>query len=399
MKMTIPPPIHPSTRSRPTSASSHVKRPSDFADTFHAQHPIRHQSHGLTESVSEKSWESEGYSNSYHSDVRSSTDTYASTIPSIEDFDKDLAPFEVPDDASLSGTDSALPSSPREFAAYFPSTRRITIKHDDSTLDGNMNLRLDTVANMSDGSKADLTLFHLRMRDLKRREFSLRRYCRDSGSEVCHSTRISHQTTYARRPGFQRSMSNALSSLRSKSENKSVTTASLATHDSGYDSMSDDDGQIDLRPQTPRQSDDALAQMNTVLLSFTNYAHLEVARRGSKSSVRYEFEYWGDRYIWRRAAKTSGSFREVSFHLVNTATGASIAHIIPVPLSPSESREEEAKGGYVKTVQSIGEKRLTMIIRWVPPCSMWISDEGVLNKPLDVAEYVPTFDSFPQNTG
>ncbi len=105
----------------------------------------------------------------------------------------------------------AMASTPRNFATYFPSADRVTICHDDSTLDGNMNLRLDTTIHTQSGERRQLTLFHLRMRDLKTRDFSLRRYCRDSGREVCHSKRrvqpLSEQ-------GIKGYFSNALASLR-----------------------------------------------------------------------------------------------------------------------------------------------------------------------------------------
>lgn len=32
---------------------------------------------------------------------------------------------------------------------------------------------------------------------------------------------------------------------------------------------------------------------------------------------------------------------------------------------------------------------LTSLLSWVPPCSMWIADESILDQSLDVAEYVP----------
>ena len=296
------------------------------------------------------------------------SESYGSSISSIEDLEDDLPPFDVPDDRQEAFSPTVLASSPEDFALYFPSTQRMSIRHDDTTMDGNMNLRVDTAARTLDGGKVDLTLFHLRMHDLKRREFSLRRYCRDSGREVCHSSRKYSKPSVMRRPGLQRSMGNALSSLRSKSDTRTPTLASLKRHDSGYDSMPEvdvDEEEDDSRSQRPSGS--IPLPTNTTLLEFSNYTHLEVKRRGAKSSKKYEVEYWGTKYVWRRVSVRSGTFKEAQYHLVNTKTSATLAHIVPIPLSNFELREEEAKGG------------------WVPPCSMFF-EEQVLEGPTDLAE-------------
>jgi hypothetical protein len=106
-----------------------------------------------------------------------------------------------------------------------------------------------------------------------------------------------------------------------------------------------------------------------VTLEFSNYAHVNVRRRGAKGSKRYDFGYWGTSYFWKRMVKKGGEFREVSYHLVNENTMSIVAHIVPEPMTPAQAEEESLKGG------------------WVPPCSLWISDEGVLNAGLtDVAD-------------
>lgn len=295
-------------------------------------------------------------------DPQVSVETYASTVASEEDLDDDLDPFDLPEYENESlGRISAVPSTPPDFAEYFPSTRRLNIKHDDATLDGNMNLRVDTEIRGSEGRRVDLTLFHLRMHDLKNREFSLRRYCRDSGREVCHSSRKYSKPATPRRPGLQRSMSNALSTFRSKSENKMTTTTSLKRADSGYESLSDEESNTEATSRSSVGQSTLPLPTNTTRLEFSNYAHVDVKCRGAKSSKRYEYEYWGTNYAWKRTASRTGSFREVSFNLVDTKTSKSIAHIVPAALTLAESREEDAKGG------------------WVPPCSLWISDERISN--------------------
>ncbi|KAL9025608.1 MAG: hypothetical protein Q9196_005596, partial [Gyalolechia fulgens] len=303
-------------------------------------------------------------------DARSLAETYASTVPSIEDLDQDLPPFDLPDYSDEPLPSTTVPSTPREFAEYFPSGRKLLIKHDDSTLDGNMNLRVDTEIREPGRPRLDLTLFHLRMHDLKNREFSLRRYCRDSGREVCHSTRKYTKPAAISRPGLQRSMSSALSSLRGKSDSKTATKASLKRQDSGYDSMSSDG---DLSEEAVNQSPKSRSiqlPTNTTQLEFANYAHLDVKRRGAKTSKRYEFEYWGTHYSWKRVAVRMGHFKEVSYHLVDTDTAATVAHIVPATMTTSESQEEEARGG------------------WVPPCMMWISDAKIISGLSDVADVI-----------
>ena len=345
-------------QSRSTASTDYSGRPS-----------IKHYQ-TTSHQYSKPGWEDVSIQDVYE-DPRSSVETYASTVASIDDLPDldDLPPFEVPAYHQDALAPTAFPSSPSEFAELFPSVSKMCIRHDDSTLDGNMNLRVDTQVQASEGQRVDLTLFHLRMHDLKNREFSLRRYCRDSGREVCHSSRKYTKPAVISRPGLQRSMSSALSSIRNKSESKNATKTSLKRHDSGYDSMSDNEEPKDAtRPSSKSRS--IPLPTNTTQLDFSNYAHVDVKRRGAKSSKRYEFEYWGTNYAWKRVAVRMGTFKEISYHLVNTETSATVAHIVPATMTAAEAREEDAKGG------------------WIPPCLMWISDERIIKGRTDVAEYV-----------
>lgn len=296
---------------------------------------------------------------------RASVDTYASTVASEDDLD-DEPFFDVPDESNDRFISTAIPSTPPDFAEFFPSTRRLQIKHDDSTLDGNMNLRIDTEVRAPEGHRVDLTLYHLRMHDLKNREFSFRRYCRDSGREVCHSSRKYTKPGAIRTPGLQRSMSNALSTLRSKSESKSSTKTSLQRSDSGYGSLVEED--LDVQNVSPKGRNSIPLPTNTTHLEFSNYAHIDIKRRGTKSSKRYEFEYWGTKYAWKRLERKLGKVKEVSYHLVDTEYSHTIAHIVPDVLTGAELLMEEAKGG------------------WIPPCSLWISDRRTAQGSTDVAE-------------
>ena len=315
------------------------------------------------------SWDEVQSPNLGHPDPKVSAETYASTTSSIEDLGDGLPQFELPENSDYPSEtlpSTALTASPEEFAEYFPSTQKLSIRHDDTTMDGNMNLRIDTKARTLDGGTIDLQLFHLRMHDLKRREFSLRRYSRDSGREVCHSSRKYTKPSVIRRPGLQRSMSNALSSLRSKSESRTPTMMSLKRDDSGYGSLNEGDSE-DIASQSPRAPSSVPVPTNTTQLEFSNYTHLEVKRRGAKTYKRYELEYWGTKYAWNRTVDRSSHFEQVSYHLINTKTSIPLAHIVHTPLNESEQREETAKGG------------------WVPPYDMFL-EESVLDRSTELAE-------------
>jgi len=107
---------------------------------------------------------------------------------------------------------------------------------------------------------------------------------------------------------------------------------------------------------------------NTTKLEFSNYAQVDVKRCGTKNHKRYEFEYWGSNYVWKRSYTKGSAGKSISFHLIKDDSGPPIAHIVPELRSPSQISAEEEAGG------------------WVPPCSMWISYEKVLSALTDVAE-------------
>ena len=348
-----------------SECSNDSNRTKSTAPTVYSVKPsLRHFDTDISQLKATKEW-AESFACAPQ-DPRSSAVSYASTIASEEDIDEqDFAYEEPPDYHYEAYTPTAYSSTPQEFAEYFPSTRRLCLHHDD-TIDGNMNLRVDTEARTGSGRKVDLTLFHLRMHDLKTRDFSLRRYCRDSGREVCHSSRKYTKPASRKRPAFQRSVSNAFASLRPKTGDKSVK--SLTRQDSGYESMKDLD-HIDHTDDSLHSATKNLPiPTNTTMLEFSNYAHVELKRRGAKSSKRYEFEYWGTSYFWRRSVRKCGSTKEISYHLFASKSNDAVAHIVPEPMSPHEQEEEERKGG------------------WVPPSSMWISDPKVINAQSDIAE-------------
>ncbi|KAF3922799.1 hypothetical protein AA313_de0208612 [Arthrobotrys entomopaga] len=265
----------------------------------------------------------------------------------------------------------AKPSTPPLFAHLFPSTRRLTIKHDDSA-DGNMNLRIDTDMSHSSEPARLITLFHMKMNNLKNRDMVLRRYGRECGREVVNFRRKYAKPTSSR-PKLERSGSKLMNSLMGKSEPKDRT---LARQDSGYESGEDEDEEFsDVEQKAPTAVDQTSHGIptNTTMLEFSNYAHVDLKRRGSKGSKRYEFEYWGKHYTWKRKITVYGQEESCSYYLINTATNNIIAHIRPDNLSPNEVAEEQAKGGFV------------------PPSTMWLCDDtedSVIGSMCDVADVV-----------
>lgn len=302
-------------------------------------------------------------------DYRESLETYASTEPSeYDELSDDEADFELLDFSDEEYQSDALPATPREFADLFPSARRMDIRHDDSTMDGNMNLRVDTqVESQCSKQKRNITLFHLKMQDLKSRDFSLRRYCRDSGREVCHSVRKYQTPLSERRPSFTKSFSSAVAQFRKHPEHNVDGSEGPRRHDSGYGSIFDEGYEGKLKPRR-RMGQKPRLPTNTMKLEFANYAHVDVKRRGASISKAYEFEYWGFSYSWVRNVKRVGTLEEVSYHLLRNDKTSSLAHIIPVPLTTAQTEEEALKGG------------------WVAPCSMWIKDEDIFEALPDVAE-------------
>jgi hypothetical protein len=297
----------------------------------------------------------------YTADAGSSSATYASTVSSSDDLPKQPRYEVAVADRQEVFPSSAIPSNPASFADLFPSARRLLIRHDDSTLDGNMNLRVDTMLMRGDRMvlqpQKEVTLFHLRMHDLRSRVFSLRRYCRDSGREVCHCRRLS-QPAPSLVPVLRRSWS-VLSSLRPGSSGKGSVF-------NRYSFAADEDAANDENNDAINNSE---TLSSTMLLEFSNYARVELSRTGVSPLKRYEFEYWRTRYQWRRESRREGAFKEISYYLVNLDTAKVVAHIVPEVLTPTEMIEEESKGG------------------WVPPCSLWISDSSAYEKMHDIAEY------------
>jgi len=310
---------------------------------------------------------------------RSSAETYKSEAsqedlfeePEVYDPEYDVPEYQINEEVES----NTRPSTTLDFADFFPTSRKLYIRHDDTTWDGNMNLRVDTEDTHSK-HKANVQLFHMKLQDLKNRDFSLRRYERSSGREVCHSSR-KYLKPSEQRPGLTRSMSNAFANIaRTKPDfkrtNSTASTQSSRSEtparrqDSGYGSTPEEDDEVG-EFMSEKQSS-AKISTNTTKLEFSNYAQIDVKRCGAKSSKRYEFEYWGSTYTWKRVTEKDGAGKAVSYHLFKGESSRAVAHIVPEMRSLHQIEVEEAAGG------------------WVPPCFMWISDKSVLEALTDVAE-------------
>ncbi|KAF2637452.1 hypothetical protein P280DRAFT_472157 [Massarina eburnea CBS 473.64] len=305
--------------------------------------------------------------------ARSSVETYASTSAEdvADDFD-DMPEYAVPHYHHEPLPHDAIPTTSRDFADLFPTSKRISIRHDDSTIDGNMNLRVDTQVEDYHHKKQNYTLFHLRMHDLRTREFSLRRYCRESGREVCHSIRKYKTPTSEKRPVLQRASTALAGLMMHKPDSRPNTAVGLKRSDSGYASIHSATDDRDSRPKTAGcTAGHALMPTNTVKLEFSNYAHLDVKRRGAKSGKRYAFEYWGYDYSWKRFVSKEHDLESVAYYLVRSDDEKlPLAHISPVRLTHDQAREEAARGG------------------WIPPCYMRITDEVILKANSDLSDIV-----------
>jgi len=303
-------------------------------------------------------------------DPRTSVDTYASSSEEELELEDDYPEYEVPAYTQEVMPTDAIPTTPKDFSDLFPSSRKLYIRHDDSTLDGNMNLRVDTQAGTSSGTKQNFILFHLRMHDLRNREFSLRRYCRESGREVCHSIRKYQKSPADKMPALQKSFSSVFATLRHKTDARPSTASGLKRSDSGYDSLHGIDEDGERVEQASHLKNHSSLPTNTIKLEFSNYAHVDVKRRGARSHKRYLFEYWGMNYTWRRLSKRDGDTEMVSYHLFAGDSDQKLACIVPMRLTPAQAREETARGG------------------WIPPCYMRICDEKLTKAGQDVSDVV-----------
>lgn len=322
----------------------------------------------------------------YHEDLspatslcpRSSVDTYSSRASYEEEEDLELDDaIEYPEIPPLPvyrheiEEANVRPSTPEDFAALFPSMNKLIIRHDDLTPDGNMNLRVDTV--IPGRRRKTIQLFHLRMRDLNKRDFSLRRYCRESGREVCNSKRKYVDPTESRRSNLPRSVSTAMKTLTGRPTLRRIPTSGSLFSPRSRPGTSHSTAVADDEFTHSFEQSLVLEQKhkahpvpsNTIKLEFSNYARVDIHRHGHKVK-KYEFEWWEHKYTWRRVVDKLTA--TISFHLFCDGHNSPVAHIVPETRTPNQIAIDEEAGG------------------WIPPYHMWISDQSLINVRTDVAE-------------
>ncbi|KAF7559819.1 hypothetical protein G7046_g4326 [Stylonectria norvegica] len=371
-------------QARPFAAASSVSSVATYDSIYSEMEPLRRDVGLNGESEADSDSASSSGSDDDDEDDEGEQDPerdYVLSDPAADNIPPVLPPYR----GTPTSSSPVRPSTPNDFARLFPSLDRLAIRHDDLTPDGNMNLRVDTIVPMSHGRRPlAMQLFHLRMHDLARREFSMRRYCRDSGREVCSAKRAYAEAPAvatavdAARPALRRSVSSALRSVTTPFHRSSTATSLFKRpgSSSGMSSQAGDNASVwsgshhssELSHAAAPKPKPRLVPTNRIKLEFSNYAHVDVARRGGKAGKRYEFEWWGHTYAWKRVLDKN--LDVVSFHLVRDGHGAPIAHIVPEMRSPNQVLNDEMAGA------------------WVTPCYMWISDNSIIDAMTDVADVI-----------
>ena len=285
--------------------------------------------------------------------------TYASTQASVDDL-PEFSLHNFPRERRQCFDPDAIPTTPADFAELFPSSRRIMIQHDDSTPDGNMNIRVDTDVSTRSGRRKKMTLFHLRMHDLAERKFSLRRYWRNSGREVANSKR---KYVAPLPPGIKV----LKPGMRRSSTAPELGRVNPRRQDSGYESDEDEDDFMEkLRHFHIANDIKATTPTDSIRLEFSNYAQilLEPVYHGERK--QYNFEYWGEHYAWKKRSLRDGEEIINSFELVNLETQQKVSSIVPDALSEEETNFEAAQGA------------------WVPACSMRLLQKDISDDLGDV---------------
>jgi hypothetical protein len=157
---------------------------------------------------------------------------------------------------------------------------------------------------------------------------------------------------------LQRSLSSAFATLRRKHLD---LPPKLQRHNSTYTSPRDED---DGESESDSPSTTARYPTNIIKLEFSNYAHINVTRCGGSTPTSWKFDYWGISYTWKKQVDENGN---KSYRLFRTGSEIPCVHIVQDVLTTLEAEVESNKGG------------------WVPPCSMWMTDDCILTAP-DVAE-------------
>lgn len=289
--------------------------------------------------------------------AHSSTDTYADSSEDLDVVDEEPPVYCIYssflDLKARVLTTELRATNPSNFAEYFPSSKILSICHDVLSIDNHMNLRVDTE---DVNNRGMVQLFHLRIQDLQLRRFSLRRYERNSGREICKTARKHVVAT----PALSRYVSTALAHIKFSSSPSSLLQKLMPdTNSHGGVSIPG--------PPSSIKTDSSLIATNIIRLEFSNYAQVEVkCRNGRRLGKRYEFEYWGYKYVWRRAGKRDAKYKGISYRLNRVGHATAIANIVPDFQNQWQQYQERKAGN------------------WVPPCAMWISE----TESCDVADVI-----------
>ena len=252
------------------------------------------------------------------------------------------------------------PSTPKNFSRLFPSNETLSLHLDGRNYD-NMNLCVAT--STCGGTGPYVQLFCLKMDDIKKREFSLLRYHRNSGRKVCSTSRI-YRKHVRKRTRFRRSISSSLSSIHSLSSGRTRSTSSQKSSRCGSQSGADsEDFYSDSVPaygSAVLNRSSSPEPTNQINMIFSNYTQVELSRKGAGKRKRYGFEYWGTRYQWKRTKKEGPSGTWLSYSLFQGFTQSSLAQI---RVQPVAEKKEDA-------VNTIKES--------VPPARMRITDERMI---------------------
>ncbi|PKS08849.1 hypothetical protein jhhlp_003459 [Lomentospora prolificans] len=351
--------------SRSSDRTSHTNASSTTPPTSaHCSRTGSRLTHGFTKSSQTHQGREDSPSSAYYD--RSSTDTFDSSLDSDDNESQDsnedhhrIPPLPLYRKAVTGPT--VQPSNYRIFPELFPSLDKMYIRHDEYTSDGNMNLRVDT--QLPHRPHRHVQLFHLRMYDLDDRVFSLRRYCRESGREVCRTKReYTAAASDGGRQALQRSVSSVFRSLGARPQFRRMSSSStLFSFKNGPVGKRPDSG-LSMRseildsPDEPEQKSKSVPT-NAIKLMFTNYATIEVVRKGGgPAPKRYDFSWWGRKYSWKRIY--NANLGTTSFHLIrDSQPEAFLANVVAEARSPNELTSDEMDGG------------------WMPPCTMWFSQE------------------------
>lgn len=338
-----------------------------------------------------------------------SWETYASTSDDDESIQERLLVYEarqdIPSEGDISEHSSwespwkatPQPSRPSTFGDLYPLTRKIYIQHDDTTTDGNMNIQIFTSSPGRDKGAQEAyyqSIFHLRMHNLWERDFSLRRYCRDSGREVCHmmmrrrrpsppTTRstlldffTSRSSSFARPPEPDVHDSRPPQSARSSMSSWFKRRSSRSSQVSGRGAESGDESGVEGTADVQSVSA-TRASSDVIKLEFSNYAHVSLVKRGRRSRKRYTFKWWGQEYAWRRECierhgkKDRASCSDHAFllcHNKGKKKNEVLAQIVPIKRDEEALALEAERGG------------------WVPRAEMRILHADIIQSDVDIAE-------------